>query len=119
MTMNATRLSPNFRLREFVSKDTNTAKIDDNLVRRLQQLRDRINQPVYITSGYRSPTYNLMVGGANDSQHIHGKAADIQVRGMSPQILAQHAEAVGFDGIGVYSNHVHVDVRGTSARWTG
>ena len=35
--------------------------------------------PVIITSGYRSPDVNKLVGGSSSSQHCKGQAADIVV----------------------------------------
>ena len=94
-------------------------KIDPELVRKLQQLRDRIGKPISITSGYRCPAHNRAVGGATQSQHLTGKAADITVKGMAPAVVADHAEAVGFGGIGRYATFTHVDTRSEKARWNG
>lgn len=44
----------------------------------LQPLRDHIGQPVKVTSGYRTPALNHLVGGASTSQHLTGHAADIR-----------------------------------------
>ncbi len=44
----------------------------------LQPLRDAINIPIHISSGYRSSRVNEIVGGAATSQHLFGQAADIQ-----------------------------------------
>jgi len=63
-----------------------------------------------IVSGYRSPAYNRSVGGAPDSQHIYGRAADLPP-GYCTAEVAQRAGAVG---IGVCDGWVvHVDVRPT------
>ena len=35
--------------------------------------------PIHVTSGYRSPAVNKAVGGARNSQHMLGEAADITV----------------------------------------
>lgn len=43
----------------------------------LEPLREHINGPVIISSGYRCPVLNKAVGGARNSQHITGEAADI------------------------------------------
>jgi hypothetical protein len=43
----------------------------------LEQIRQRIGYPIVITSGYRSPELNKAVGGAKNSQHMTGDAADI------------------------------------------
>ena len=47
---------------------------------------------IIITSGYRSPEYNKSVGGAKDSYHTKGKAADIKVSGLNSFELAQIIE---------------------------
>lgn len=45
----------------------------------LQPLRDAIGHPITITSGYRSSKVNQAVGGASNSDHLYGYAADIQL----------------------------------------
>lgn len=55
----------------------------------LQPLRDHLQRPITVTSGYRSPEVNKAVGGKLDSQHGRGEAADIVVPGMAPEAVAQ------------------------------
>ncbi len=43
----------------------------------LQPLRDAMNYPITVTSGYRSKILNEKISGAKNSQHMEGKAADI------------------------------------------
>ena len=43
----------------------------------LQPLRDHFQEPIIISSGYRCPTVNKLVGGVHNSQHITGQAVDI------------------------------------------
>ncbi len=43
----------------------------------LEPLREFAGQPIIISSGYRSPTLNIKVGGVYASQHTLGEAADI------------------------------------------
>lgn len=45
----------------------------------LQPLRDHFGQAITITSGYRSPKVNKAVGGAKNSDHLYGYAADVQL----------------------------------------
>ena len=45
----------------------------------LQPVRDTMGMPLRISSGYRSPLLNLRIGGARNSQHCTGQAADIVV----------------------------------------
>jgi zinc D-Ala-D-Ala carboxypeptidase len=44
----------------------------------LDPLREKINKPIIISSGYRSPKTNTKVGGAKNSQHLTGQAADLE-----------------------------------------
>ena len=55
----------------------------------LEELRKRYNakygvgeEPIRITSGYRSPQLNRKIGGAATSNHLTGCAVDIRVAGM-------------------------------------
>lgn len=43
----------------------------------LDPIREAYGNPIYVNSGFRSPTVNKMVGGAPTSQHTKGQAADI------------------------------------------
>lgn len=45
----------------------------------LQPLRDAVGHSIQVTSGYRSPKVNKAVGGAKNSDHLYGYAADIQL----------------------------------------
>ena len=91
----------------------------------LQILRDYIGKPISINSGYRSQEYNASIGGAKNSQHIMGRAADIVVKGMSPlavhttiELLIEKGDMLQ-GGLGLYDSFVHYDIRGTKARWDG
>lgn len=86
------------------------------LIRLLERMRRQIEQPLYVTSGYRCPRQNQEVGGAPSSLHLAGMAADVQAS-TSIEHLASVAEAVGAGGIGVYPRHVHVDVGERGRRW--
>ena len=55
----------------------------------LDPLRESIGQAIRINSGYRGPQLNKRVGGARDSQHVRGEAADIESRGIAPLQLFQ------------------------------
>lgn len=43
----------------------------------LDPLRERFGRPVIVSSGFRSKDLNAAVGGARNSQHLNGEAADI------------------------------------------
>lgn len=42
-----------------------------------QPLRDGLGVPIYVSSGYRSPDLNVAIGGAKRSQHMEGRALDL------------------------------------------
>lgn len=43
----------------------------------LDPLRIAVGKPLVVTSGYRSPEINRLIGGAPTSDHILGRAADV------------------------------------------
>ena len=56
-------------------------EIIDNInytIERLNDIRERYNKKIIITSGYRCPALNKAVGGTTNSQHTKGQAADIK-----------------------------------------
>lgn len=42
-----------------------------------QPLRDHFGVPIYVSSGYRGPELNRAIGGAKRSQHMEGRALDL------------------------------------------
>jgi uncharacterized protein YcbK (DUF882 family) len=122
------KLTNNFSLEEFKSKcgrdiPNNVLPNIIQLAKNLQVLRDAVGKSITITSGYRSPQHNKKIGGAKDSQHVKGLAADIKVAGMTPKEVALVIEGLiesgkmRQGGIGIYPSWVHYDIRGTKARW--
>ena len=122
------KLSPNFTVYEFRCRDgTDTILIDEALVVLLQCIREHFNKPVVITSGYRTAAHNAAVGGSKSSQHLLGRAADIQVEDTAVEDVAAYAESLlpGWGGVGRYpvksgrtKGWVHVDTRANKSRWT-
>jgi uncharacterized protein YcbK (DUF882 family) len=116
------QLTPDFTLEEFISiKDNGVPSKEDihnltSLANRLQVVRDFLRKPIKINSGWRSPEYNRSVGGAGNSQHLYGKAADIVVVGMSP-IDVYNFLHNWTGGLGKYTTFTHVDIRDGKARW--
>ena len=124
----AKQLAPGFRVREFRCRDgSDTIMIDQTLAVLLQAIREHFNKPITITSGYRTAAHNKSVGGAKSSQHLLGKAADIQVADTTVEAVAAYAESLMPDwgGVGRYpvkagrtKGWVHVDTRPNKSRWT-
>lgn len=123
------QLTKNFNIEEWRCHDGTGVPYDlvDNVIecaKNLQVLRDYLGEPVKINSGYRNPTYNKrVVNGANDSQHTHGRAADITVKSKTPKQLHAIIEKLISQGkmkqggLGLYPGFVHYDTRGNKARW--
>ena len=114
-TENMGNLSEHFSRYEFKCPCSQCKKkkihIDMNLVNKLEDIRRRVcNKPIKITSGIRCKSENYRVGGASNSPHLLKKAADIQVEGSNPIFVALMAETVGGVRIGIYPEHVHIDV---------
>lgn len=96
------RLSENFWLYEFTRSQKATRLGIDNTPPAdvvaniqalvsvvLQPLRSMICIPINISSGYRSSELNAAIGGSQNSQHIVGKAADIEAFGLGNVALAE------------------------------
>ena len=116
------KLSANFKVSEFACKGSGccaAVKVDDKLVTYLQLIRDHFSKPVTVNSGYRCPVHNKRVGGAAQSKHMGGMAADIAVEGVKPAEVAKYAESLGIRGIGLYPTFVHIDTRTKKSFWYG
>lgn len=74
----------------------------------LQPLRDDIGKPLIISSGYRCPEVNFLVGGKPTSQHIKGEAADVIYD--NPYELAKRIVELKlpYDQIGLYNTFIHI-----------
>tara|TARA_R100001198_G_scaffold95750_2_gene82788 strand:+ start:659 stop:1150 length:492 start_codon:yes stop_codon:yes gene_type:complete len=57
----------------------------DILADKAQEMRDLIEKPIHITSGYRSLELNrMLIGSSSDSYHMYGLAFDFVIGGMTP-----------------------------------
>lgn len=114
------KLSENFTLIEFACKDGNdTVIVHPALVELLQKLRDHYGVPVSINSAYRTPSHNSAIGGAKNSRHMFGFAADVSVFEVPPVRVAELLIFWGVGGVGKYLSFVHADVYGELRRWEG
>ena len=74
---------------------TQAANLEALCTNILDPLREAIGVPIRVTSGYRSPDLNALIHGAKSSQHLEGKAADIQAPGKSVLELFQTVIRLG------------------------
>ncbi len=113
-------LSTNFNLVEFASKDgADKVLVHPALIEGLEEIRAHFGRAVFVNSGYRTAKHNKKVGGAQNSRHKFGLAADIMIKGVQPHKIAEKAERLGFGGIGRYRTFIHVDASGSNRRWKG
>lgn len=116
------QLSAHFKVREFACRSgADAVLIAPRLVMVLESIRAHFGSAVTINSGYRTPEYNAKVGGVAHSQHCYGTAADIVVKGQTPEAVAAFARTLMPDwgGVGVYKSFNHIDVREARADWAG
>jgi len=157
-----TKVSPHFRLKQFVCKQGPPDQfpkyivLHERLPLKLEAVLQLVNSlgfdadTLFVMSGYRTPVYNRAIGDVLYSMHQWGSAADVFVdtrkKGVMDDLtrdgridildskwlydaIERMLARPGFErfqgGMGYYpptSAHppfVHVDVRGTKARWKG
>jgi hypothetical protein len=82
-----TYISPHFRLKQFLCKQSGDYPkyivMKERLILKLEFILEYINDKGYtadtfhILSGYRTPYYNALIGNVRYSRHLYGGAADI------------------------------------------
>ena len=115
-------LSENFKVSEFACKGSQTLPKglpDPKLLELLESIREHFDAPITINSGYRSPKHNEAIGGAKNSYHVKGMAADIVVKGVPSSLVYNYLNVFHKGGLGRYKTFTHVDVRSEKARWQG
>ena len=122
------KLTKNFNKSEFECKCGCEMPEDvmfeiQKLAAQLQTIRDFIRKPVKLTNAYRCPKHNKEVGGVSNSQHILGKAADIQIKDLDTAEVYKTIDNLTEQGhilqggLGKYNTFTHYDIRKTKARW--
>lgn len=121
-------LSPSFTLEEMTASETAVRHGIDNTpsnevlmnLRRLalflEDVRKTIGMPIRISSAYRSPETNAKVGGKATSQHCKGAAADIKVKGMTPDQVVKAIIKAGLEYdqvIREFDSWTHVSISNT------
>ena len=113
--LNGVRLSPHFKLGEFLNlkkypENIPSMQVVANLTYGCHQLLEPARQivgPILINSGFRNEAVNRTVGGVTNSQHLIGQAADIR-----PKDPAQFQRLVDF-----LRHHALTDQLLTGSTW--
>ena len=117
------RYSQHFTVKELACKCCGQpGPIAQELIDALETLRAMAGCPLIVTSGYRCTAHNRAIGGARDSQHIKGTAADVKATSKTPlELFVLAAQIPDIKGLGLYRSWVHIDVRNTPKRaiWQG
>lgn len=125
-------LSPHFSLAELTASDTAARQGIDNTpppdvletLKRtavgLEAVRALLGAPLHVSSGYRCPALNKLVGGQANSQHCRGEAVDFTSRqfGTPEQIVARLvASQLAYDQVILEFNRwVHISFGGKQRR---
>jgi hypothetical protein len=125
------KISPHFTLEELThSQQAVRAKIDNTpdaavlvgltqIANLLEEVRRILGEyPIHISSGYRCPKLNTLIGGARDSQHRLGLAVDFTCpEHGSPKEICQTLLAAGlkFDQLIYEGTWVHLSLAATGS----
>lgn len=122
---------PNLAKTQYLLIDSDVIYVYQKLIAELNE-KDLNTSEMEITSGFRNPEYNKMVGGATCSQHQMGTAIDIYIGDLNKDGIEDKTDRrlvykilenkliKNKGGIGKYKNHpklIHFDIRGHRARW--
>ena len=101
-------ITPNFSTAEMACSHCQKADMDDEFMRVLQSIRDEIQRPLKITSGFRCEKHNAKVSSTGkNGPHTFGKAADVLISGADAMRLYDIARKHGVSGIGMSQKGVH------------
>lgn len=114
-------ITPHFTLEEFEKSEyANKNNIDNSMPARyfrnlerlcnniLEPLRNHLQCPIVISSGYRCWDVNHGIGGSINSQHMEGNAADFKCEKIDLAIRIFKEKYLKFDQCIVYDTFIHV-----------
>ncbi len=120
VTKNCTRSLEDLWIDGKLIVDTET--IEKNIVAtaiKLNAIRDILGgSPIFVNSWYRPSKVNREVDGVKYSRHQYGDAVDLRSNHLSRKQIYNLLEPThNLGGIHCYNKFVHIDWRGSRARW--
>lgn len=80
----------------------------------LNLLRNKLERPIIVNSGYRTPAVNKAVCGAKRSLHMQGRAADIRTQSMYLgelwKLVEQYDAEYGLSEKILYPTFIHIAI---------
>ena len=119
-------ITPNFSVNEMACKcGCGRHEMDGEFMRMLQTLRDEMQGPLRVSSGFRCEDHNEMVSTTGRTgPHTQARATDILISGERAMVLFEKARQIGFSGIGSSHNDhqpdrfVHFDNQTRKTLWS-
>ena len=104
-------ITANFSVNEMTCKcGCGRHEMDGEFMRMLQTLRDEMQGPLKVSSGFRCEEHNEMVSTpGRTGPHTKARATDDIISGERAMVLFEKARQIGFSGIGLSQkgDHAH------------
>lgn len=94
------------------------SQMDPVLLSRLDELREIVGFPIVLNSAFRSADYDVSRGRSGKGMHTYGQAVDVRCSSSAQRgAIVAAALSLGFNGIGIASTFIHLDIRKDLSIW--
>lgn len=101
-------ITKNFTTDEMACTCCGKSEMDGEFMKTLQSIRDEMQRPLRITSGFRCQAHNQIISTTGkDGPHTKAKACDILISGADAMRLFAVAQKHGVSGIGMNQRGEH------------